>query len=220
MKCRLEHFDATAFSFEKDPVLILDGFWSKQEGQEFHADMQASMWGSESAQYQRHGYFIGSGDWEKARPINGAFERYRDRILALRCVTNYLDSMRGVEQHLLSMYYFRYHPNGCLPLHNDAEEYPSWVKEREHCGTVIRRLAHISYWNPAWNLDWGGELMIYDEACKNVTHCIPPAGGRLVLFTTPRHHRVNRVDPISKQMRISSAGWISTQLRGALSDGS
>lgn len=68
-----------------------------------------------------------------------------------------------------------------------------------------RRIALVSYFHDGWRSDWGGELIIYakrkahapDQPDLEVTHCIEPRPGSLVMFTVPS---------------TASVGWIKSQV--------
>jgi len=68
----------------------------------------------------------------------------------------------------------------------------------------------------------GGELIIYkkrrahtsEKLDLEITHCIEPRPGSLVMFTVPRFHRVCRVDQVAGlHRRLSVAGWFMTEHR-------
>jgi len=83
-----------------------------------------------------------------------------------------------------------------------------------------RRIALVSYFHDEWRSDWGGELIVYAKRKRHsseqpdleVTHCIEPRPGSLVMFTIPRFHRVCRVDRVAgDERRPSIAGWLMTE---------
>ena len=85
-----------------------------------------------------------------------------------------------------------------------------------------RRLALVSYVPVEWRSDWGGKLIIYakrqrqdsEEPDLEVTHCLEPRPGSLVMFTVPRFHRISRVDRVAGEgRRLSIAGWFMTEHR-------
>ena len=81
-----------------------------------------------------------------------------------------------------------------------------------------RRLALVSYVPAEWRSDWGGELILYakrqgsEQPDLEVTHCIEPWPGSLVIFTIPRVHRICRVDRVAGR-QLSIAGWFMNEHR-------
>ena len=83
-----------------------------------------------------------------------------------------------------------------------------------------RRLALVSYVPVEWRSDWGRELILYakrqgsEQPDLEVTHCIEPWPGSLVMFTVPCFHRVCRVDQGAGEGRqLSIAGWFMNEHR-------
>ena len=111
--------------------------------------------------------------------------------------------------------YYSYAAGDCLLTHDDTDQGYAM-------GGVTaprRRIALVSYFHDEWRSDWGGELIIYtkrkmysaEQPDLEVTHCIEPRPGSLVMFTVPRFHRVCRVDQAAgDQRRLSIAGWFMT----------
>ena len=53
-----------------------------------------------------------------------------------------------------------------------------------------------------------------EQSDLDVTHCIEPWPGSLVMFTVPRFHRICRVDRVAGEgRRLSIAGWFMTEHR-------
>ncbi len=129
-------------------------------------------------------------------------------------VADFVDSFDGVVGHLMSFNYFSYAMGDCLSLHNDERADGSFDPRRN----ITRRVALATYFHDTWDVNWGGELIIYEkkdsggeDAAFEVRACIPPDPGSLVLFTVPCDHRVCRVDPLAADnTRLSIAGWFMT----------
>ena len=58
-------------------------------------------------------------------------------------------------------------------------DYQSWLKMHND---VRRWCAYIFYFNETWEPDWGGQLCIMDDDCKEIKASILPYGNRLVLM--------------------------------------
>jgi len=215
MRVRFQEFASRRFTFHKDPVLVLDEFWSPQEMTYFQDAMNRSRWKALADMPETSQAFPNCGNWLKAEI--GELERrvFLDR-LALPCIMDYIESFPNIKQRHVTSSYYTYVAGDCLSLHADTDtRYSSDPQGLK----VEKRLALVTYLHGDWRPDWGGELIIYeskqDREGKHVfevSHCIPPQPGSLVLFTVPRLHRVCRVDPLAgTHKRLSIAGWVMTE---------
>ncbi|HJO58821.1 MAG TPA: 2OG-Fe(II) oxygenase family protein, partial [Nitrospinaceae bacterium] len=85
----------------------------------------------------------------------------------------------------------------------------------------LRRLAIAAYFHDEWDVDWGGELILYgtekDETGKHktveISECIAPEPRSLVIFTVPRFHRICRIDPRATDgyQQLSIETWFMTE---------
>lgn len=112
--------------------------------------------------------------------------------------------------------YYSYAAGDCLLTHDDTDQ--GYAMKGKHA--PLRRIAVATYFHEEWHSDWGGELIIYKKRSGHtsekpdleVTHCIEPRPGSLVMFTVPRFHRVCRVDETAgEHRRLSIAGWFMTE---------
>ncbi len=71
-------------------------------------------------------------------------------------------------------------------------------------GQSNRILTSVLYLNPEWQADWGGELIIYNEAGDTAIAKVMPEMGKLVLFMS--EHVPHEVT-VTQQPRASIAGW-------------
>ena len=69
-----------------------------------------------------------------------------------------------------------------------------------------RRAAYVLNLTRAWRVDWGGQLLFFDET-GNVTGGFTPAWNALNVFQVPARHSVALVAPFAKGRRISVTGW-------------
>jgi len=71
-------------------------------------------------------------------------------------------------------------------------------------GKTNRRLSTVLYLNEQWNVDSGGELVLFDNNSKTILEKIMPSTGKLVIFLSEKFpHEVLT----TKQTRYSIAGW-------------
>ena len=78
---------------------------------------------------------------------------------------------------------------GKLGIHADFR-----VHERLHLG---RRINVLIYLNENWNLEWGGNLELWDKAMKTKTHSIAPLFNRCVIFNTDATSYHGHPDPLN-----------------------
>jgi len=71
-------------------------------------------------------------------------------------------------------------------------------------GKTNRKLSTVFYLNEQWNIDSGGELILFDTDGKTILEKIIPNTGKLVIFLSEKFpHEVLT----TKQTRYSIAGW-------------
>ncbi len=207
--------DLSSFSFHKNPVLVVENFWSKEERQFFRDGMQQAAWKSLADLPKVREDFPNSGNWAKAEIDRAQGQRMMSR-LQLPCIQSYMESFPHIVGRHVGFSYYSYAAGDCLLTHDDTDQ--GYAMEGETAPR--RRLAMVSYFHDEWRSDWGGELIIYrkrkahatDQPDLEVTHCIEPRPGSLVMFTVPRFHRVCRVDQVAgEHRRLSVAGWFMTQ---------
>ncbi|MDE3040545.1 MAG: 2OG-Fe(II) oxygenase [Nitrospirota bacterium] len=207
--------DLSSFSFHKNPVLIVEDFWSPEERQFFREGMYQAAWKSLSDLPKVREDFPNSGNWAKAEIGRAESQRLLSR-LQLPCIQAYMESFPNITGRHVGFSYYSYAAGDCLLTHDDtAQGYAM-----EGATAPRRRIALVSYFHDEWRSDWSGELIIYgkrkayaaDQPDLEVTHCIEPRPGSLVMFTVPRFHRVCRVDQVAgNQRRLSIAGWFMTE---------
>ena len=95
MKTQLKGFNPKKFSFHKDPVLILENFWSKEERNMFLEAMNKAEWKKRSEIQATELAFPNCGDWLKAQIGPNEADRLLDRM-ALPCIANYIESFPPV----------------------------------------------------------------------------------------------------------------------------
>jgi SM-20-related protein len=213
-RVRFRDFDARKFSFQRHPILVLEEFWSPQELTRWRQAMERQAWTPLSAMPDVARAFPNCGNWEKAK-IDGPEASLLMQRVSLPCVADYVESFPGITKRHVSFNYYSYGAGDCLPTHDDTDEAyapPGAVRP-------ARRLALVTYFHPAWEPDWGGELLIYEQQRGggskpklSLAHSIQPEPGSLVIFSVPRFHRVARVDQLAgANKRLSIAGWFMTE---------
>lgn len=209
--------DLSTFSFHRQPVLVVEDFWSPEERRFFREAMNRAAWKSLSSLPNVREDFPNSGDWAKADigPVEG--QRFLSR-LQLPCIRDYIESFPDIVGRHMGFSYYSYAAGDCLLTHDDTDQ----GRPMGGRPAPLRRIALVSYFHEEWRSDWGGELIIYakrpghtDQTPDLVpTHCIEPRPGSLVMFTVPRFHRVCRVDQTAdRNRRLSIAGWFMTEHR-------
>lgn len=206
--------DLSSFSFHKNPVLVVENFWSAEERQFFREGMGQAEWRSLSDLPKVKEDFPNSGNWAKAEIGRAQGQQLLSRV-QLPCIQSYMESFPNITGRHVGFNYYSYAAGDCLLTHDDTDQGYAM-------GGVTaprRRIALVSYFHDKWRSDWGGELIIYtkrkmysaEQPDLEVTHCIEPRPGSLVMFTVPRFHRVCRVDQAAgDQRRLSIAGWFMT----------
>lgn len=217
MRIRYTEFSSRKFSFHKDPILVLEDFWTAEERALFREAMGGSKWTSLSEMPEVTAAFPQCGNWLKAEIAPAAAKVFLDR-LTLPCIAEYIESFPDIKQRHLSFSFYSYGAGDCLSTHDDTDE--AYARERQPY-RALRRIALATYFHDEWQPDWGGELIVYEqrqrkgERMLEVDQCIAPRPGSLVLFTVPRFHRVCRVDALAgPHKRLSIAGWFMTEHSG------
>lgn len=113
----------------------------------------------------------------------------------------YLDEME-----LLRLAFNRQFFLGLIELEAHFAHYPPGAGYQKHLDSFqndnLRRVSIVTYLNPKWRNDDGGELLIYQE--ERVIAEVPPRGGTLVCFVSEDiPHQV----AITHRERSSIAGW-------------
>ena len=206
--------DLSSFSFHKNPVLVVENFWSPEERQFFREGMGQAEWRSLSDLPKVKEDFPNSGNWAKAEIGRAQGQQLLSRV-QLPCIQSYMESFPNITGRHVGFNYYSYAAGDCLLTHDDTDQ----GYAVGGVTTPRRRIALVSYFHDEWRSDWGGELIIYakrnmysaEQPDLQVTHCIEPRPGSLVMFTVPRFHRVCRVDQSAgDQRRLSIAGWFMT----------
>lgn len=217
MQVEFEHFDPERFSFHENPVLVIENFWTNEERQHFQDAMRQAAWKSLREIQHLHEAFPDCGNWLKADIARAEAAIFLDR-LALPCIMHYVESFPNIVRRHMNFNYYSYGAGDCLLTHDDTAQAENSAVLAEG-SSPLRRLALVTYLHDEWQPDWGGELIIYrlrpgqhTRSDLEITHCITPNPGSLVLFTVPRFHRVCRVDSVSgDSKRLSIGGWFMTE---------
>jgi SM-20-related protein len=217
MRIPFREFNAGAFSFARDPVLVLTEFWSQAELTQFRSAMSRGTWTTLQSMPDTARSFPECGNWRKGVIQPAEAQLFLNR-LDLPCIPAHVESFPNIRGRHVNFAYFSYAAGDSLSLHDDTDQ-SYGLAPGAH--SAARRLAIVAYLHETWRPDWGGELIIYaDEPCKGtenghplkISHCIAPEPGALAIFTVPRWHRVARVDPsASEHHRLSIAGWVMTE---------
>jgi len=219
MRVQFQDFDPETFSFHKDPVLVVEEFWTPQEQGHFLDAMKKASWKTLADLPAVARAFPNCGNWSKGDIGQKEREVFLEKI-SLPCIADYIESFPNIKQRHLNFNYYSYGVGDCLATHDDTDEqYARLDLSPGQSMPPQRRIAAVSYFHHEWSPDWGGELIVYDSRKKKdgqlrleVTHCLEPKPGSIVFFTVPRYHRVCRVDPLANEhRRMSIAGWFMTE---------
>ena len=71
--------------------------------------------------------------------------------------------------------------------------------------TFSKDITIVYFLHSKWDISWGGEMLVYDEAVKRVTEGVIPLPNRAVVFPSYIPHRGVAVSRICPIMRISIA---------------
>ena len=215
MKIDFSHFRSERFSFAKDPILVLEHFWNPDERKMFREAMKGSTWAALADMPAVAKAFQNCGNWLKAEMAPTEGNRFMERV-GLPCVAEYMESFPNITERHINFNYYSYGVGDCLSTHDDTDDAYTYAQ-----GQIppTRRLALATYVHDEWQPDWGGELLLYKETPdpngkKNleVSQCIAPSPGSLVIFVVPQFHRVCRVDALAgNHKRLSIAGWFMTE---------
>jgi SM-20-related protein len=214
MRIRFRDFNPRSFSFQRDPVLVLEEFWSPEEMTRWREAMARPIWRHLHDLPEVWKAFPNCGNWAKAT-IEGPEVSFLMTRISLPCVAEHIESFPGIKGRHVGFSYYAYGAGDSLSTHDDTDE----AYAPADAVKPARRLALVSYFHPAWEPDWGGELLIYDgkktpdgRLNLRLAQCILPEPGSLVIFTVPRFHRVARVDQLAgEHKRLSIAGWFMTE---------
>jgi len=215
MKIDFSHFRSEQFSFAKDPILVLERFWNPDERKMFREAMKGSTWTALAHMPAVAKAFQNCGNWLKAEMAPTEGNRFMERV-GLPCVAEHMESFPNITGRHINFNYYSYGVGDCLSTHDDTDDAYTYAQGRI---PPTRRLALATYFHDEWQPDWGGELILYKETpgpngkkILEVSQCIAPSPGSLVIFVVPQFHRVCRVDALAgNHKRLSIAGWFMTE---------
>ena len=141
MKAPFHQFNPKKFSFQKDPVLVLENFWTEQEMETFRAAMMHSTWTGLLDMPAVSRAFPDSGNWLKAEIGSRERQLFLDK-LSLPCIAAYMESFPNIRQRHVNFNYYSYGAGDCLPTHDDTDE--AYAANR-HRPPPLRRLALVTY---------------------------------------------------------------------------
>ncbi len=215
MRTDFSTFNPSQFSFARDPILILENFWSPKERAMFRKAMEASAWTALRDMPPVAKAFQDCGNWLKAEIAEKEAAHFMQRV-GMPCIADYVESFPHIKGRHVNFNYYSYSAGDCLSTHDDTDDAYTYAQGRK---PPTRRLALATYFHEEWHPDWGGELLMYETSSPStgamslqVTHCISPSPGSLAIFAVPRQHRVCRVDTLAgDHKRLSIAGWFMTE---------
>ena len=215
MKVLYKDFNQEAFSFQNDPVLVLEEFWTTDDQAFFLDAMKKAAWKTLKDMPAVASAFPNSGNWHRGDVAQEEREIFLSKI-TLDCIADHIDSFPNIKGRHLNLNYYSYGVGDCLPTHDDTDEayVPSNLPR-----PPLRRLAMVAYFHNEWEPSWGGELIVYGERkdktgkkTLNIVGCVAPKPRSLAMFTVPRHHRVCRIDPIAGDNRRKTiVTWFMTE---------
>tara|TARA_B100000315_G_scaffold196501_1_gene187603 strand:+ start:6719 stop:7372 length:654 start_codon:yes stop_codon:yes gene_type:complete len=217
MKVLFKDFNQEAFSFDKDPVLVLEEFWTPEDQTFFQNAMNEATWKRLADMPAVSRAFPNCGNWSKGDIGHQERERFLNKI-NLPCIADYTGCPPDSKQAHLNLNYFSYQVGDCLSIHDDTIK----TDETSQQPSSIRRLAIAAFFHDEWDVDWGGESIVYNEAMDEkgkqttveISECIAPEPRSLVMFTVPRFHRICRIDPRATEgyRQLSIETWFMTGL--------
>ena len=92
----------------------------------------------------------------------------------------------------------RVHINCGPPLYDQA-----W--HQDDTSVFSKDITIVHFLHSTWNIAWGGEMIIFDEALKRVTSGVIPFPNRAAVFPSYLPHRGVAVSRVCPVMRISIA---------------
>lgn len=159
MKTNFSSFRSDQFSFAQDPVLTLENFWNPDERKMFQEAMDRSTWTALDEMAAVANAFQNYGNWLKAEIAPSEGNRFLERV-GLPCVAEYVESFPNITGRHSNFNYYSYGVGDCLSTHDDTDDLYTYAH-----GKILptRRLALATYFHEEWQLDWGGELIMYRE---------------------------------------------------------
>ncbi len=145
------------------------------------------------------------GDLQRNRDIRGDLILWLDRKEALPGETSFLDRMESLMGYLNRTCYL-----GVRECEFHYAVYPPGTFYKRHLDQFqaddARVMSVITYLNDGWQVDDGGELVLYlDQAEAGQSISIAPLAGRTVLFESARLE--HEVLP-ARRDRMSVTGWL------------
>src|SRR5574338_1433932 len=167
--------ELSSFSFQRNPLLVVEDFWSPDERRFFREKMNQAPWKSLSDLPNAREDFPNSGNWAKAEIGPEEGQRFLSR-LQLPCIRNHIESFPNIIGRHVGFNYYSYSAGDCLLTHDDTDQ-GRLVEGRR---ALQRRIAVVAYFHEEWQPDWGGELIIYERRTDRdagavnlvLTHCI------------------------------------------------
>jgi len=129
---------------------------------------------------------------DKTRWLEPASPAAAEYLQLMEQVRGYLNRELFLGLQEFEAHYARYDAGDFYRRHVDALK-----------GQRNRVVTSVSYLNPDWQADWGGELVLYDEQDVELTRVLPRAGTSLFFLSESFPHEVL---PASTP-RYSIAGW-------------
>lgn len=144
---------------------------------------------------------------DRIRWINGESENEQAWLEWAASLQHYLNRTLFLGLFSFESHYAHYGPGDFYKKHVDAFR-PNGSERGAR-----REVSLVTYLNPAWQPEDGGELLIYDATGQQVIERVLPRQGTVVVFlSTEVPHEVLP----AKRDRFSIAGWF--RLNGSLAD--
>ncbi len=163
MNVSWNQFDADKFSFHRDPVLVIEDFWTDAERQVLLQAGARATWRALSEMPHVRATFPDCGNWGKAEMAQAEARRLLER-LSLPCIERYIESFPSIRRRHMSFSYYSYAAGDCLLTHDDTVQTAGPANARQ-CPAPLRRLALVTYLHDEWQPDWGGRI---DHLCERL----------------------------------------------------
>ncbi len=124
--------------------------------------------------------------------IDGETDAQASWLAFMDELQGYLNRRLYLGLHSYESHYASYPVGAFYEKHKDA-----------FTGQANRILSTVAYLNSEWQSDWGGELVIYDEASQELARVQPKASTLVIFLSEEFPHEVLA----AKRERFSIAGW-------------
>lgn len=139
--------DLSSFSFHKNPVLVVENLWSREERHFFREEMHQATWSSLADLPKVREDFPNAGKWGKGEIGGVQGQRFLSRV-QLPCVRAYIESFPNIAGRHVGFSYYSYAAGDGLLTHDDTDQGYAMG-----AAAPCRRIALVSYFHDEWRSD-------------------------------------------------------------------